>query len=96
MKPELHLNQQIYWTYQTDDMEGVCIIAKDKMTINFKFEAFTKDVYDVLKLDEMIKLILKVPVSVESAQQELKEMFPDMKITVRGRAESHGWIEAQS
>lgn len=96
MKPELHLNQQINWTYQTDDMEGVCIIAKDKMTINFKFEAFTKDVYDVLKLDEMIRLILKVPVSVEGAQQELKEMFPDMKITVRGRAESHGWIEARS
>lgn len=96
MKPEIHLNSKVHWKYQTDDMHGICIIAKDKMVLNVKFEAYARDIYDVIKLDNFIKLMLANPVSVEGTQQALKSAFPDMVITVRGRAESHGWIEAKS
>lgn len=96
MQTVIHLNNKVHWTYQTDDMHGICIIAKDKMTINFKFEAFTKEIYDVIEIDKLILLMLESPVSVEGAQQGLKSACPDMIVTVRGRAESHGWIEAKS
>tara|TARA_R100000951_G_scaffold28237_1_gene24223 strand:- start:4099 stop:4389 length:291 start_codon:yes stop_codon:yes gene_type:complete len=96
MQKEIQLNNKVHWKYQTDDMHGICIIAKDKMTINFKFEAFTKDIYDVIKLDKFIESMLTTPVSVEGSQQVLKSAFPEMVVTVRGRAESHGWIEAKS
>lgn len=94
MKPEIFLNSRVHWKYQTDDKFGICVIAKDKMTINFKFECFTKNVYDVLKIDYEIDNLLNDPVSVEGALEHMKSLLPDMKITVRGRAESHGWIEA--
>ena len=96
MQTEIHLNTKVHWTYQTDDMHGICIIAKDKMTINFKFQAFTSDIYDVIKLDNFIKAMLATPVSVEGSQQVLKSEFPNMVVTARGRAVSHGWIEARS
>lgn len=95
MKPEIMLRQKVHWKYQTDDKFGICIIAKDKMTINFKFECFTKEIYDVLKIDKAIDNLLENPVSVEGALEFMKSLFPDMLITVRGRAESHGWIEAK-
>lgn len=96
MIPEIHLSKKVHWSYQTDDMDGICIIAKDKMTINFKFETFAKEIYDVLKIDSSIKQMLENPVSVEGSQEHLKQLLPDMVVTVRGRAESHGWIEAKS
>ena len=96
MVPEIHVNKKVHWSYQTDDMAGICIIAKDRMTINFKFEAFTKDIYDVIKIDLLLKKVLEMPVSVEGSQENLKSVFPDMTVTVRGRATSHGWIEARS
>ncbi len=96
LNPEIQLGKKVHWTYQTDDMHGICIIAKDKMTINFKFEAFSKEIYDVLKIDMLIRKILENPVSVEGAQENLKSVFPGMEITVRGRADSHGWITARS
>lgn len=94
MKPEIMLHKRVHWKYQTDDKFGICVIAKDKMTINFSFECFTKEIYDVLKIDKTIDDLLCDPVSVESALEYMKSLFPDMVITVRGRAESHGWIEA--
>jgi len=96
MIPEIKLERRVHWNYQTDDMNGICIIAKDKMTINFKFEAFTKEIYDVLKIDKVIQALLENPVSVEGSQEFLKNKFPTMVVTVRGRAVSHGWIEAKS
>ena len=82
------------WSYETDEMEGVCIIAKDTMQIRFRFEAISDSFYDVLKIDEAIRDKLKTPVSVEGMADYLHNLFPKMTVTALGRAASHGWISA--
>ena len=93
MLAEIRTETRQDWTYETDEKEGICIIAKDKMKIKFTFEAeHTNLFFDVLKIDEVIAEKLEEPVSVEGMADYLHGMFPSLKITTSGRAFSHGWI----
>jgi hypothetical protein len=80
------------WRYETDEFNGTCVIANDDMIIKFIFEAKGNAFYDVLKIDKVIRNLLAVPVSVEGICDSLADEFEELKITVMGRAESHGWI----
>jgi hypothetical protein len=73
-------------------MFGVCEIAHDSMTIRCTFEAVTNRFYDVLEIDAVIRRRLEVPVSVERLADQLASDFPDIAVTVGGRAKTHGWI----
>ena len=92
MEREVTTNRTLDWKYETDEKTGICVIAKDKMTIKFRFECTGDKFFDVLKIDEVIDALLKKPVSVEGIVVDLAIVFQGMKITGMGRAESHGWI----
>jgi hypothetical protein len=88
----LILENEQRWRYETDDFTGVCEIANDEMTVKCVFQAVTNRFYDVLKIDELIRHRLSVPVSVERLAEVLAGDFPGVSVTVSGRAKTHGWI----
>ena len=96
MERAVKTSRRMNWTYETDEMDGVCVIAMDAMKIKFKFQAFANEFFDVLKINEAISEQLKQPVSVEGITDFLSAQFPGMVVTVSGRAASHGWITARA
>lgn len=88
----LSLEMTHRWRYETDEINGVCEIAKDVMVVKCIFEAVTKKFYDVLQIDEVIRRRLLEPVSVERLAEQLSEDVPGVQVTVMGRADTHGWI----
>jgi hypothetical protein len=64
----------------------------DDMVVRCVFECYSKDFYDVLLIDSVIKARLVEPVSVERLSEQLSADFPSLQVTVRGRAKNHGWI----
>jgi len=90
----LELDRKQKWRYQTDEFHGICEIARDDMTVRVTFEAFSKEFYDVLAIDCAIKRALHQPVSVERLAEQLADFFPDLSVTVEGRAKTHGWISS--
>lgn len=94
MKKALELTKVSIWKYETDEFDGVCEIAHDKMTVRCVFEAFCRSFYDVLGIDGVIRYRLLSPVSVERLAEQLSDDFPDLRVTVFGRAATHGWISS--
>jgi len=92
LSPALTLTMTHRWRYETDEMTGVCEIAKDAMVVKCAFEAVTKKFYDVLQIDDAIRRRLLEPVSVERLAEQLSEDVPGVQVTVMGRADTHGWI----
>ena len=88
----LSLRMTHRWRYETDEMRGICEIAKDAMVVKCVFEAYTKKFYDVLQIDAAIRRRLLEPVSVERLAEQLSEDVPGVQVTVMGRADTHGWI----
>lgn len=80
------------WRYETDDFHGICEIAKDDMVVKCVFECTDNSFYDVLAIDQVIKKHLLQPVSVERLADNLAADFPNLQVTVSGRAKTHGWI----
>ena len=95
MQHVLELERQQSWTYETEEFHGICEIAKDDMTIKCIFHCATKKFYDVLMIDGVIKMRLAQHVSVERLAEQLSVDFPDLSITVMGRAKTHGWITSK-
>lgn len=95
MQHTLKLSEQQRWKYETDEFHGVCEIAKDDMTIKCIFECSSKNFYDVLLMDGVIQYRLAKQVSVERLAEQLATDFPDLTITVMGRAKTHGWITSK-
>jgi hypothetical protein len=92
MKTEVITENVQKWKYETDEFDGICVIAKDKMRIKFIFESCGKEFFDVLKINQVIETGLRNPVSVEFMADFLATQFRGLSVTVSGRAESHGWI----
>lgn len=92
VKHTLELDRRQKWRYQTDEFHGICEIARDDMTVRVTFEAVSEKFYDVLAIDGVIKRALHQPVSVERLAEQLADVFPDLSVTVEGRAKTHGWI----
>lgn len=92
MNPALILTKSQSWKYETDEFHGVCEIANDQMVVKCIFEAHDNKFFDVLGIDGMVRLRLLKPVSVERLAQQLSEDFPSLRVTVMGRARTHGWI----
>lgn len=88
----LTLNHQQNWKYETDEFEGICEIAHDLMTVKCVFEGTSSSFYDVLQIDVFIRQVLGLPISVERLAESLADAFPTLKVTVSGRAKTHGWI----
>lgn len=86
------LGQTQRWRYETDEFHGVCEIAQDDMVIKCVFEATTREFFDVLFIDKVLKQRLMSPVSVERLSEQLSSDFPTLQVTVSGRAKTHGWI----
>lgn len=82
------------WSYETDEFEGVCELAGDKMVVRCSFSCTGVRFYDVLHMDAVIREHLRSPVSVERLADLLSSDFHDIQVTVRGRAKTHGWITA--
>ena len=95
MQHVLELEQQQIWKYETEEFHGICEIAMDHMTIKCVFESSAKKFYDVLMIDGVIKMRLSQHVSVERLAEQLSIDFPDLSITVMGRARTHGWITSK-
>lgn len=87
---------EFQWRYSTDEFEGVCELAGDKMVVKCEFVCIGKRFYDVLMMDEVIRKHLSSPVSVERLADNLSNEFPDLRVTVSGRAATHGWITANA
>ena len=95
MQHVLELEEQHRWRYETEEFHGICEIAKDHMTIKCIFEYSGKKFYDVLMIDGVIEMRLAQHVSVERLAEQLAIDFPDLNITVMGRAKTHGWISSK-
>jgi hypothetical protein len=83
------------WMYETDEMQGVCELAGDVMTVCCRFFATTNTFYDVHQIDAVIRARLLHPVSVERLVEQLSADFPDLRVQVKGRAATHGWITSE-
>jgi hypothetical protein len=83
------------WTYETDELGGVCELAGDAMTVRCKFSATASAFYDVHEIDASVRRRLEHPISVERLSEQLSEDFPDLAVTVMGRAATHGWITSE-
>jgi len=70
----------------------VCEIAREKMVIKCVFSGNGSAFYDVLLIDERIRHRLSIEVSVERLAEALAQDYPDLVVTVSGRAAMHGWI----
>lgn len=92
LQRSLQLTEQQNWRYETDEFHGICEIAKDHMVIKCVFEGQANAFYDVLGIDGIIKWRLAKEVSVERLAEQLAADFPDLNVTVKGRAKTHGWI----
>ena len=88
----LTLNHTQSWKYETDQFEGVCEIARDVMVVRCAFECTSRSFFDVLQIDAFIRQLLESPVSVERLAEQLADAFPSLRVTVSGRAATHGWI----
>ena len=88
----LTLNHQQNWKYETDEFEGICEIAHDVMVVKCVFEGSSNSFYDVLQIDAFIRQVLFSPISVERLAENLADAFPSLRVTVSGRAKTHGWI----
>lgn len=92
MQQSLTLTKTQAWRYETDEFHGICEIAHDQMVIKCIFECTDSSFYDVLGMDGVIRMRLLKPVSVERLAEQLSSDFPKLKVTVSGRAKTHGWI----
>lgn len=92
MNPALTLTQTQEWRYETDEFYGICEIAHDQMVVKCVFECHDNKFYDVLGMDGVIRMRLLRPVSVERLAEQLAADFPSLRVTVMGRAKTHGWI----
>ena len=92
IKHALEMDSPQIWKYETDQKDGVCVIAKEPMVIKFTFEFYGDKFFDVLEIEQLIDEMLKEPVSVEGAAQELGDIFKDYEVTASGRSAGHGWI----
>jgi hypothetical protein len=92
LQHSLVLSQPAVWKYETEEFHGICEIAHDQMTIKCVFESHSNKFYDVLAVDGIVRYRLVNPVSVERLAEQLLEDFPDLRVTVMGRAKTHGWI----
>lgn len=88
----LILTDQQSWRYETDEFTGVCEIAKDNMVVKCVFSGNGSEFYDVLLIDERVRVRLCGEVSVERLAEQLSQDYPDLSVTVSGRAATHGWI----
>ena len=95
MQHALELDEHQSWRYETDEFHGICEIAKDHMTIKVVFEYSGKQFYDVLMIDGCIQYRLAQQVSVERLCEQLATDFPELTVTVMGRAKTHGWITSK-
>lgn len=84
------------WRYETDEFHGICELAHDDMVVKCVFSCTGRQFYDVLMMDGVIKSHLTKPTSVERLADNLAAEFPDLCVTVSGRAKTHGWITAAS
>jgi hypothetical protein len=80
------------WKYETDEFEGICEIANDAMVVKCVFATTANSFYDVLAIDRTIRGLLESPVSVERLAEQLSNLYPELSVTVMGRARTHGWI----
>lgn len=94
LRKSLDLTQVAAWVYETDEFHGICELAGDDMVVKCVFESHDKSFYDVLGIDGMIRHRLLRPVSVERLAEQLATDFPDLRVTVKGRAKTHGWISS--
>lgn len=94
LKHAVETENEFYWQYVTDEFEGICELAGDKMVVKCNFVGTGKKFYDVLMMDGIIRAHLCRPVSVERLADNLAAEFPDLQVTVSGRAKTHGWITA--
>lgn len=92
IQPRLKLTEQQAWRYETDEFHGICEIAHDSMVIKCVFESSGNEFFDVLGIDGIIQWRLAKPVSVERLAEQLSGDFPGVRVTVSGRAKTHGWI----
>lgn len=92
MNHSLTLKETHQWRYETDEFHGICEIAKDDMIVKCVFECTDSKFFDVLLIDGVIRTRLAKPVSVERLAEQLLCDFPNLRITVKGRARTHGWI----
>ncbi len=88
----LKLTDQQIWKYETDEFTGVCEIAKDSMVVKCVFAGTGMGFYDVLVIDARVRTHLLNEVSVERLSEQLAHDYPDLTVTVSGRAATHGWI----
>lgn len=95
LNKSLVLTEQQAWRYETDEFHGICEIAKDHMVIKCVFDGVGNEFYDVLAIDGVIQWRLASQVSVERLAEQLAEDFPDLDVTVSGRAKTHGWITSK-
>lgn len=72
----------------------MCEIAHDQMVVRCIFESTDNSFYDVLGIDGIVKMRLTKPVSVERLAEQLADDFPTLRVTVTGRAKTHGWISS--
>lgn len=92
MEYEVKTKQLHHWVYESDEKVGICLLTGEPQTIQFKLECESDKFYDVMEIENYIDLVLKDPVSVESAADSVSKGFIDYKVTVRGRSINHGWI----
>lgn len=92
IKQRLSLKKTQVWKYETDEFHGICEIAHDQMVVKMIFASTSNTFYDVLGIDGVIKALLNKPVSVERLAEQLSDYFPELSVTVMGRAKTHGWI----
>jgi hypothetical protein len=94
LKKSLELEKVAVWKYETDEFHGICEIAHDQMVVKCVFECCDRSFYDVLGIDGVIRDRLNTPVSVERLAEQLSDDFPGLRVTVHGRAKTHGWISS--
>lgn len=94
LRKSLELTHIAAWFYETDEFHGICELAGDEMVVKCCFESYDRSFYDVLAIDGVIRHRLGRPVSVERLAEQLAEDFPDLTVTVKGRAKTHGWISS--
>lgn len=96
LKAEVKTEKPQRWKYETNEMNGICEIADEKMTIKFVFDTFGNEFYDVLKIDALIHEKLKTPCSVEGIVDEISKLLPGLNVSASGRSATHGWITSQT
>lgn len=93
MEHAVKVDTRMKWSFETDELPGICVLADEPMVVVVRFEDYGNRFYDVLQMQHEIKARLLTPASVEGLCQFCVDIWPQLRITVRGRSETHGWIE---